>query len=109
MKCRSPYAAALAAAGLLGALVFCRPSGAGSRSGTRQLAGVLEPRMARAGTRYRTATKKLRQMIAALALERRWSKPQIVEAYLNMVTYRGEIEGIGAASRIMFGKAPQGI
>ncbi|MGH7914978.1 MAG: transglycosylase domain-containing protein, partial [Candidatus Binataceae bacterium] len=53
--------------------------------------------------------QKLRQMIAAFALERRWSKPQILEAYLNMVTYRGEIAGVGAASRVMFGKAPQGI
>ena len=36
-------------------------------------------------------------------------KPQILEAYLNLVTYRGEIEGVGAAARVIFGKAPQGI
>jgi penicillin-binding protein 1C len=53
--------------------------------------------------------QKLRQMLAALALERRWSKAQILEAYLNLVTYRGEIEGVGAAARVMFGKAPDGI
>jgi penicillin-binding protein 1C len=81
----------------------------GASTLTMQLAAMLDPRIARAGTRHRTTTQKLRQMIAALALERRWSKPQILEAYLNMVTYRGEIEGIGAASRLMFGKAPQGI
>ena len=74
-----------------------------------QLAAMLDPRIARAGTRQRTATQKLRQMLAALALERRWSKPQILEAYLNLVTYRGEIEGVSAASRVMFGKAPDGI
>jgi len=51
----------------------------------------------------------LRQMLAAFALERRWSKPQILEAYLNLVTYRGEIEGVSAASRVMFGKTPDGI
>ena len=42
-------------------------------------------------------------------LERRWSKQEILEAYLNLVTYRGELQGIGAASRVMFGKAPHGI
>jgi penicillin-binding protein 1C len=59
--------------------------------------------------RRRSVMQKLRQMLAALALERRWSKAQILEAYLNLVTYRGEIEGVGAAARVMFGKAPDGI
>src|SRR6202040_338996 len=35
--------------------------------------------------------------------------PEILEASLNLVTYRGELQGIGAASRVMFGKAPHGI
>ena len=54
-------------------------------------------------------SQKFRQILAALAIERRWSKQQILEAYLNLVTYRGEMQGIGAASRVMFGKAPHGI
>ena len=83
--------------------------GRGASTLTMQLAAMLDPRIARAGTRQRTAAQKLRQMLAALALERRWSKPQILEAYLNLVTYRGEIEGVSAASRVMFGKAPDGI
>ena len=74
-----------------------------------QLAAMLDPRIARAGVRQRTAAQKLRQTLAAFALERRWSKPQILEAYLNLVTYRGEIEGVSAASRVMFGKTPVGI
>ena len=53
--------------------------------------------------------RKFRQIVAAIAIERRWSKPQILEAYLNLVTYRGELQGIAAASSVMFGKAPQGI
>ena len=81
----------------------------GASTLTMQLAAMLDPRIARAGTRRHTAMQKLRQMLAAFALERRWSKPQILEAYLNLVTYRGEIEGVGAASRVMFGKAPDGI
>ena len=83
--------------------------GRGASTLTMQLAAMLDPRIARAGTRRHTVTQKLRQMLAAFALERRWSKPQILEAYLNLVTYRGEIEGVGAAARVMFGKAPQGI
>ncbi len=57
----------------------------------------------------KTILRKFRQVFAALAIERRWSKPEILEAYLNLVTYRGELQGIGAASRVMFGKAPHGI
>jgi penicillin-binding protein 1C len=83
--------------------------GRGASTLTMQLAAMLDPRLARAGVRQRTAAQKLRQMLAALALERRWSKPQILEAYLNLVTYRGEIEGVSAASRVMFGKTPDGI
>jgi penicillin-binding protein 1C len=81
----------------------------GASTLTMQLAAMLDPRIVRAGMRRHTAMQKLRQMLAAFAMERRWSKPQILEAYLNLVTYRGEIEGIGAASRVMFGKAPDGI
>jgi penicillin-binding protein 1C len=83
--------------------------GRGASTLTMQLAAMLDPRIARFGMRQRTAAQKLRQMLAAFALERRWSKPQILEAYLNLVTYRGEIEGVSAASRVMFGKTPDGI
>ncbi|HVB78727.1 MAG TPA: penicillin-binding protein 1C [Candidatus Binataceae bacterium] len=85
-----------------------RPS-RGASTLTMQLAAMLDPRLARAGTRRHTVTQKLLQMLAAFALERRWSKSQILEAYLNLVTYRSEIEGVGAAARVMFGKAPDGI
>ena len=39
--------------------------------------------------------------LAAIAIERRWSKQEILEAYLNLVTYRGELQGISAASRVI--------
>ncbi len=80
----------------------------GASTITMQLVAMLDPRIARAGRR-RTAIQKLRQIVAAVALERRWSKPEILEAYLNLVALRGEIEGIGAASRLMFAKEPHGI
>src|SRR5271157_1027588 len=73
----------------------------GASTITMQLASLLDPSMGRTAGR-RTAVQKLRQIFAALVIERRWSKPQILEAYLNLVTYRGELQGIGAASRVMF-------
>ena len=53
----------------------------------------------------RTLSGKLRQMIIALQLERHYSKARIMEAYLNLAPYGGNIEGIEAASEIYFGKS----
>ena len=80
----------------------------GASTITMQLASLLDPSLERTSTHY-TVIRKFRQIIAALAIERRWSKPEVLEAYLNLVTYHGELQGIGAASRVMFGKAPHGI
>ena len=80
----------------------------GTSTITMQLAALVDPSLGRDGRR-RSFAQKFAQMRAALALERSWSKPEILEAYLNMVSWRGEIEGVGAASRLMFGKAPHGI
>jgi penicillin-binding protein 1C len=52
---------------------------------------------------------KVRQMRAARQLERAWSKDEILEAYLNLVSFRGELQGIDAASQTLFGKAPSGL
>jgi penicillin-binding protein 1C len=52
---------------------------------------------------------KIRQARTALLLERSWTKGQILEAYLNRITFRGELEGIAAASRGIFGKEPGGL
>jgi penicillin-binding protein 1C len=48
-------------------------------------------------------------MRLALRLERAWTKGEILEAYLNRVTFRGELQGIAAATRGMFGKEPSGL
>lgn len=53
--------------------------------------------------------QKLKQIYAAIGLENHWSKNQILEAYLNLVYYRGELQGIGAAAQGLFGKAPFGL
>jgi penicillin-binding protein 1C len=47
---------------------------------------------------------KLVQIARALQLEACYSKHEILEAYLNAAPYGGNIEGVGAASRIYFRK-----
>jgi len=56
--------------------------------------------------RTRTAAGKLRQIGAAIWLEARYSKRDLLEAYLNLAPFGGNIQGAGAASRIYFGKPP---
>ena len=53
--------------------------------------------------------QKWRQMRLAWAIEARWSKAEILEAYLNLATFRGEVQGVAAAASVLFGKAPHGI
>ena len=76
----------------------------GASTISMQLAAYLSPDLARPGAR--STRDKLRQMRAALALEARWSKDQILEAYLNLAGVRGEAQGIGAAALGLFGKTP---
>jgi penicillin-binding protein 1C len=57
----------------------------------------------------RSVPGKLRQVGIALWLERRYSKRELLEAYLNFVPFGGNIRGIGAASRIYLGKGPANV
>ena len=50
----------------------------------------------------RTFGRKGREMLLALAMERKFSKEQILELYLNKVYYGGGAYGIDAASRRFF-------
>lgn len=52
----------------------------------------------------RTIPGKLLQIYHALALERHYSKDQILEAYFNLAPYGGNLEGAGAASLAVFRK-----
>jgi penicillin-binding protein 1A len=54
-------------------------------------------------TNNRTFARKLKEAILALALERKFSKDQILELYLNRVYFGGGAYGIDAASRKFFG------
>ena len=53
--------------------------------------------------------RKVQQVRRARALEARWTKPQILEAYLNLLGFRGELQGVGAAAEVLVGKAPRGL
>ncbi|MCB1611200.1 MAG: penicillin-binding protein 1C, partial [Xanthomonadales bacterium] len=57
----------------------------------------------------RTPRGKLRQIADAVWLELRYSKDEILEAYLNLAPYGGNIEGAGAASLIYFDKPVQAL
>jgi len=83
-----------------------RPRGASTI--TMQLAGLLDAEL-KASAGGRNWTQKFNQALAARELEAGWSKAQILEAYLNLASYRGELQGIGAASEALFGKAPSGL
>jgi penicillin-binding protein 1C len=72
-----------------------------------QLAALLDARLKPAGPR--NLQTKGRQIAAASALNRAWTKDQILEAYLNLLSFRGELVGIAAASRHLLNKAPAAI
>lgn len=55
----------------------------------------------------RSFAGKLQQTLAALWLEMRYSKYEILEAYLNYAPFGGNVEGIGAASLVYLGKSAQ--
>jgi len=80
----------------------------GASTISMQLASRLDAAATPRGAK-RTWREKLRQISASLALERSWSKDEILEAYLNLITFRGELQGIAAASRGLFDKDPSGL
>jgi penicillin-binding protein 1A len=52
-----------------------------------------------------TATRKLKEMITAIKLERRYSKREILEAYLNTVSFHYNAFGIEMAARTYYNKS----
>ena len=66
-----------------------------------QLARLIEPRESR------NLGAKLRQLFRALQIERRLTKQQILDRYLTLAPYGGNLEGVRAASLAYFGKEPK--
>jgi penicillin-binding protein 1A len=52
----------------------------------------------------RTATRKLREILTAIQIERRYTKAEIIEMYLNTVPWGNNAYGIEAASQTYFAK-----
>lgn len=72
----------------------------GASTITMQTARLLEPRP-------RTLPSKAIEMVRALQIERRLSKNEILELYLTLAPYGGNLEGVRAASLAYFGKEPK--
>jgi penicillin-binding protein 1C len=68
---------------------------------TMQLARLMEPR------RERSVHAKLLQIVRAIELERHLSKDQILDLYLALAPYGGNLEGVRSASIAYFGKEPK--
>lgn len=80
--------------------IFTGRRTSGASTITMQVVRLLEPKK-------RTYLNKLAESFRALQLEFHYSKEEILQLYLNLVPYGGNIEGIKAASLLYFGKPPQ--
>jgi penicillin-binding protein 1C len=68
---------------------------------TMQLARLIEPR------HRRSFYAKLHQIVRALEIERQLNKDQILNLYLALAPFGGNLEGVRAASLAYFGKEPK--
>ena len=80
----------------------------GASTITMQLASFLAPELQPKKTR-RSLQQKWQQIIMARELEKKWTKKEIFETYLNLVTFHGELQGVAAASMALFDKQPHGL
>jgi penicillin-binding protein 1C len=78
----------------------------GASTLTMQLAMLLRDETL--GSR-RNIRQKLYQAAAALKINSLWTKENVLEAYINLVPFRGELVGLRAASLGYFGKNPAGL
>ncbi|RYG49701.1 MAG: penicillin-binding protein 1C, partial [Chitinophagaceae bacterium] len=88
---------AVARAGFKNVFLWKRTSGASTI--TMQVARALEHRK-------RTLPNKIVEMFRALQLEWKYDKDEILQLYLNLVPYGGNIEGVKAAALLYFNKNP---
>jgi penicillin-binding protein 1C len=54
-----------------------------------------------------TASRKIKEWILAVEVERRYTKDQILEMYLNEAPYGGNFYGVASAAQGYFGKTPK--
>ena len=58
-------------------------------------------------TNERSISRKVREFMLALRIEKTFSKDEILQMYLNEAPYGGNAVGVAAASQIYFGKEPK--
>lgn len=90
-------AAAILRAAAKNILRLKRTSGASTI--TMQVARALEPKR-------RTWFNKIIEMFRAFQLEWKYSKDEILQLYLNLVPYGGNLQGVKSASTLYFKKSP---
>jgi 1A family penicillin-binding protein len=56
-------------------------------------------------TREKTYTRKLKELVLSIEMERRFSKEQILKLYLNEIPYGSVVYGIESAAQTFFGKS----
>ena len=79
--------------------IFRMKRTSGASTITMQVARALEPRR-------RTYAHKIVEVFRAFQLEWKYSKEEILQLYLNLVPYGGNIEGVKSASILYFKKNP---
>lgn len=79
--------------------IFRMKRTSGASTITMQVARALEPKK-------RTYLNKLVEMFRAVQLELKFSKDEILQLYLNLVPYGGNIQGVKSASILYFHKNP---
>lgn len=79
--------------------IFRMKRTSGASTITMQVARALEPKR-------RTYFNKLREMFRACQLEWKYSKDEILQLYLNLVPYGGNLQGVKSASTLYFKKNP---
>lgn len=57
-------------------------------------------------TPTRSMERKIREVLLSVEMEKRFSKDEILELYLNQIYYGSGAYGIGSASKVYFGKTP---
>lgn len=74
----------------------------GASTITMQLARLLDPAP-------RTLRSKFREMFRAMQLEWHYTKDEILQTYLNLLPFGGNIEGVKSAALIYFGQSPKAL
>jgi membrane peptidoglycan carboxypeptidase len=80
--------------------------GSQGRGGSSITTQVIKNELLREQANDRSLERKAKELMLAVDLERRLTKPEILQLYINIVYWGGNVYGIQAASQAYFGKNP---